>query len=77
MIDVHKSSYAVYCSAKNIDTLSIEGILPSKRKGLSEQVALNEVYALARLTFHENLLIGQETSAHCPHQRVSVLSGLT
>ena len=51
--------------------------LPSKRKGLSQQVALNEVYALARLTFHENLLIGQETSARCPHQRVSVLSRLT
>ena len=77
MIDVHKSSYAVYCSAKNIDTLSIQGFLPSKRKGLLQQVALNEVYALARLTFYENLLIGQETSARCPHQRLSVSSKLT
>ena len=30
--------------------------------------------ALARLTLYENLLIGQETSVRCPHQRVSVLS---
>ena len=49
----------------------------SKRNGLLQQVALNEVYALARLTFYEDLLIGQETSARCPHQRVSVSSKLT
>jgi len=59
IFDVYKSSYAVYCRAKNIDTLSIEGFLPSKRKGLLQQLAHNEVYALARLTFYENLLIGQ------------------
>ena len=63
--------------AKNIDMLSIEGFLPSKRKGLLQQVAHNKVYALARLTFYENLLIGQETSVCCPNQRVSVSSKFT
>ena len=36
----------------------------------------NEVSALAKLTFYENLLIGQETSACCQaRSRVSTLSG--
>ena len=34
------------------------------------------VFALAKLAFYENLLIGQERSVRCPHLRVSVLSGL-
>ena len=41
--------------------------LPSRRKVLSQQTVDNEVSALARLTFYENLLIGQETSVHCPY----------
>ena len=36
----------------------------------------DEVSTLARLTFYKNLLIGQETSVHCLHLWVSVLSGL-
>ena len=27
----------------------------------------NEVHALARLAFYENLLVGQESSVRCPH----------
>ena len=37
----------------------------------------NEVSALARLTFYENLFIGQEKSVRCAHQRMSVLGGLS
>ena len=33
--------------------------------------------ALARLTFYENLFIGQERSVRSVHQRVSVLGGLS
>ena len=66
----------VYCSVENIDTLSIEGFLPSERKSLLQQEAHNEVSPLARLTFYENLLIGQETSVRCTYKRVSVLSRL-
>ena len=38
----------------------------------SRWVPLNEVSAfiLVRLTFYENLLIGQETRACCPHSKV-------
>ena len=42
--------------------LSTEGFLLLERKSLLQQVAQNEVSALVRLTFYENLLIGQETS---------------
>ena len=47
-------------------------VLPSKGKGLLQHT----VSALARLTFYENLSIGQGTSIRYPRQRVSVLSGL-
>ena len=49
----------------------------AQRKGLLQHTVDNEESALARLTFCENLLIGQETSVSCPHLRVSVLSGLS
>ena len=52
----------MYCSVENIDTLSIEGFLPSESKSLLQQEAHNELSSLTRLTFYENLLIGQETS---------------
>ena len=52
--------------------VSIEGFVPSKRKGLLQQVAHYEVYALARLTFDENLLIGQETSARSTSMGVCI-----
>ena len=41
--------------------------LPSKRKGLLYNTLDNEMSALARLAFYENLLIGQEISLSCPH----------
>ena len=41
-----------------------------------EKSIANEVSVLARLAFCGNLLIGQETIVRCPHQQVSVLSGL-
>ena len=56
------------CSAGNIDGLSTEGFfLPSERKGLLYNALDNEMSALARLAFYENLLIGQEISVRCPH----------
>ena len=42
--------------------LSTEGFLLLERKSLLQQEAHNEVSALVRLTFYENLLIGQESS---------------
>ena len=45
-------------------------------KSLLQQVAHNEVSALVRLTFYENLLIGQETSVCFLHEWVSLLSRL-
>ena len=47
--------------------LSTEGFFPSKRKGLLQDTVDNEVSALARFAFYENLLIGQEISVRCPH----------
>lgn len=42
--------------------------LPSERKGLLlKYSADNEVSALVRLAFYENLLIGQEISVCCPY----------
>ena len=38
-----------------------------KRKALLMHANENEVHALARLTFYENLLVGQESSVCCPH----------
>ena len=75
-VDICKSSYAVYCSTENIDTLSTEGFLFLERKSLLQEVAHNEVSALVRLTFYENLLIGQETSVCFLHEWVSLLSRL-
>ena len=46
---------------------SIESLSRSKRKGLLQYTVDNEVYALARLAFYENLLIGQEISVSCLH----------
>ena len=56
--------------------LLTEGFLLLERKSLLQQVARNEVSALVRLTFSENLLIGQETSVCFPHEWVSLLSRL-
>ena len=38
-----------------MDLLSTEGFLPSKRKGLLQDTVDNEVSALARFAFYENL----------------------
>ena len=63
----------MYCSAGNIDILSTEGFVfyicegkPCYSTGFD-----NEVSASTRLTFHENLLIGQEREC-----RLSVLTGV-
>jgi len=56
--------------------LSTEGFSLLERKSLLQQVAYNEVSALVRLTFYENLLIGQETSVCFPHEWVSLLRRL-
>ena len=42
--------------------MSTERFLSSRRKGLLQHTVDNEVSAIARLTFSENLLIGQEIS---------------
>ena len=65
--DVSKSSYPAYCSTGNIDMVSTEGFLHSKRKGLLQNTVDYEEYALARLAFYENSLIGQEISVRFPH----------
>ena len=38
-----------------------------KREVLILDANENEVHALARLAFYENLLVGQESSVCCPH----------
>ena len=45
----------------------LKDFLPIKSKGLLQHAVDNEVSALARLTFYENSLIGQEISVGCPH----------
>ena len=42
-------------------------MLSTERKVVLQENVDNEVSALARLIFCENLLIGQETSVHCRH----------
>ena len=59
-IDIYNSSYAVYCSAGNINKPSMRG------ERLLQHIVDNEVPLLARSTFYESLLIGQETSQKCP-----------
>ena len=58
--------------------LSTEDCFTLKMRGLLQHTVdtCNEVSALARLTFYENLSIGKESSTHCPHKWVSVLCGL-
>ena len=46
------------CRTGNIDMLSAKVFLPWERKDLLQHTFDNEVSALARLTFYENLLIG-------------------
>ena len=47
--------------------LSTEVSFTFERKGLLQHTVDNEVSALARLIFYENLLIGYEVSVLCPH----------
>ena len=63
IIDVYKSSYLVTV----VLGASIERFSRSKRKGPLQYTVDNEVYALARLAFYKNLLIGQEISVSCLH----------
>ena len=66
-ICVYKSSHPVHFSAGNIDMLSAEGFFYlQKRKGQLQNIFDKKVSALARLTFYENLMIGQATSIRCP-----------
>ena len=56
--------------------LSTEGFVYLQKVKVCYDTVDNEVTALARLTFYENLFIGQE-SVRSVHQRVSVLGGLS
>ena len=57
--------------------LSTEGFFFLQKVKVCYDTVDNEVSASARLTFYENLFIGQETSVRSVHQRVSVLGGLS
>ena len=61
-IDVYKSSGLLKRWEHRHAVESTERFLSSRRKGLLQHTADNEVSALARLTFYENLLIGREVS---------------
>ena len=52
--------------------LSTEGFVYPQEVKVCYDTVDNEMSALARLTFYENLFIGQETSVRCVYQRVSV-----
>ena len=69
-IDVHKINHLIrHTVTLGTSTCSqLKVSLPSKRKGLLLQYSVdNEVSALTRLSFYENLLIGQEISVPCPY----------
>ena len=57
------TNHPIWCTAAL--GASIERFSRSNRKGLLQYTVDNEVYALARLAFYENLLIGQEISVSC------------
>ena len=69
---LNKSCHPLYCRAHG-HAVNGSFFLPSKPL---QHTGDDEVSTLARLTFYKNLLIGQETSVHCLHLWVSVLSGL-
>ena len=71
-IDIYISSYLVYCTAGNIDMLSTTStevffFIQKKEQYITAPTVDNEVSAVVRLTFYENLLIGQEKSVSCPY----------
>ena len=47
--------------------LSTDGFVYLQKVKVCFDTVDNEVSALARLTFYENLFIGQETSVRCAH----------
>ena len=51
--------------------------LPSKRKDLLQHIVDNEVSALARLTFYENLLTGQEISVRINGLNLGKMQGVS
>ena len=59
---MYKSSNLVFCSTGNIDTLSTGGLFYLQKGKVAplEHTVDNKVTALARLTFYENLLVGQK-----------------
>ena len=59
------TNHPIWCTA--VLGASIERFSRSNRKGLLQYTVDNEVYALARLAFYDNLLIGQEISVSCLH----------
>ena len=67
-IILNKSSYPVYSSAGHIDMMSNKGFFTFKNERFITQITDGtEVFALAGLTFDENLLIGGGRSVRCPH----------
>ena len=63
-IVVHSSSYLVYFSARNINIMSPEGFLPSKKKVYySPQLSVH----ISEVDLYDNLFIGQEKSVCCLH----------
>ena len=63
------TNYHIRCTlARGTSTCcQLKDFLPYRRKGLLQHTVDNEVSVLARLTFYENLLIGQEKSVCCLH----------
>ena len=62
-IDFYNSFSPVYYIALGTSTCcQLKVFLPSKRKGFLQQTVDDELSALARVAFYENLLIWRETS---------------
>ena len=62
-IDFYNSFSPVYYIALGTSTcFQLKVFLPSKRKGFLQQTVDDELSALARVAFYENLLIWRETS---------------
>ena len=64
-IVVHSSSNLVYYSARNINIMSPEGFLPSKKKKVYYNPQLS--VHISEVDLYDNQFIGQEKSVCCLH----------
>ena len=71
MAFLHGFLQSILSSALSCSTVARRFFLTScKTKGSLQQTVENDLPALVKLTFYENLLIGLETGVHCPHKWV-------